>query len=140
MVDPGCLLEKELVALNEIPDGRDRDQRQTLLSTVSIEQKFNLLFAQPGMILTEFSEVPDDPNGDYGGSHPSGTGRVRNQCREFPIPLSQLPPPPTDELSVGSEGLLGCCLSISLVELQDLHPLLGNFAFAKASEAPEHRL
>ena len=44
MINPACLLEKELAALNEIADGGDRDQGQPLLSKVSIEQGLNLLF------------------------------------------------------------------------------------------------
>jgi hypothetical protein len=76
----------------------------------------------------------------HGSDQGGYRGRVRNQRRELPILLPPSPPPPTDELSVGSKGLLGCRLSISLVKLQDLHPLLRNFAFAKASEAPEHTL
>jgi hypothetical protein len=31
-------------------------------------------------------------------------------------------------------------LSVGLVKPYDLHPLLSNFAFAKALEAPEHTL
>ena len=140
VVNPSCPLEKEFVASNEIADGGYGDQGQTLLPTEAIQQRFDLLFTQPWMSLPQVPDIPDHLEGDCGGSDPSGTGGVRNQRREFPVPLPQSPPPPTDELSVGPEGLLGCRLSIGLVELQDLHAPLRNFAFAKASEAPEHRL
>ena len=140
MVDPACFLEKELVAFNDIADGGDRDQGETLLNAVSIEQRLNLLFPQAGVILTEFSEIPDELEGDCGGSDPSGTGGVGDQRRELPILLSQSPPPPADELSVGTESLPSGRLSIALVEPYDLHPPLCNLTFAKVPEAREHTL
>ena len=140
MINPACLLEKELMAFNDIADGGHRDQGETLLPAAFIQQWFNLLFSQAGVIFTEFSEISDELERDGGASEPSGTGGVRDQGREFPIPLSQSLPPLADELSIGTEGLLRGRFSIGLVELHHLHPLLRNLTLAKASEAKEHTL
>ena len=76
----------------------------------------------------------------HGSDQGGYRGRVRNQRRELPILLPQSPPPPTDELSVGSKGLSGRCLPITLVEFYDFHPLLCDLTLAKAPEAREHTL
>jgi len=140
MVEPACLLKKKFVAFNDIPYRGNRNQAETLVSAVSIKQRFNLFFPQARVILTKFSDIPDDFERDCRGPDPSGAGGVRNQRRQFPIFLSQSLPPTADELSVRSEGLPSGPLPITLVKPDDLHSLLCNLAFTKPPEAREHTL
>ncbi len=64
MIDPPCLLQKEMMPPKKIAYGRDGDKRKTSLLTINIQQRLDLLFTQAGMLLTKLLDILDHLIGD----------------------------------------------------------------------------
>jgi len=59
MIDPPCLLEKEMMPPKDIAYGGDGGKRKTCLLTINIQKRFDLLFTQTWMLLTKSLNILD---------------------------------------------------------------------------------
>jgi hypothetical protein len=131
---------EELVSLDDLANGRLRNRCNALLTTVCIEQHFELLLAKASVPAPVLTNELYNALITLHPTNPTRPGAVRHKSLNPTIASAQPLPPHVDYLTISPKGFFCGCISIVLVKPKDLHPLLRYFALIKPPKTSQHTL